>query len=164
MYRLQNEITLHIMFSLLLSGSHQSDFPLRKFYTAQMFVLVRMRLRNHADAHTVKRFKRCKGCAVCIRVLRGDGLTRAGCGYSYIWGGCRRGLNLLRGGSGLNLGRCGAGGRGMRNYSLYWYSLSPQNLLTANDQICGKLVVWLPMKKMSSLILLLVGLVFRRYE
>jgi len=30
------------------------------------------------------------------------------------------------------------------------------NLLTAEDQICGKVLVWLPMKRMISLILLLV--------
>jgi len=38
-----------------------SVFPHRKFYTEQMFVLwrtQRMRLRNHADTQTVKRFQR----------------------------------------------------------------------------------------------------------
>jgi len=38
------------------------------------------------------------------------------------------------------------------------------NLLTAEDQICGQVLFWLPMKRMSSLILLLVRLVFRRCE
>jgi len=36
-------------------------FPLKKFYTEQMFVLLRtkrMQLRNHADTQTVKRSKR----------------------------------------------------------------------------------------------------------
>ena len=36
-------------------------FPLRKFYTEQMFVLLRtkrMQLCNHTDTQTVKRFKR----------------------------------------------------------------------------------------------------------
>jgi len=35
----------------------QPVFPLRKFCTEQMFVLVRMQLRNHADTQLVKRFK-----------------------------------------------------------------------------------------------------------
>ena len=35
-----------------------SSVPLRKFYTAQMFVLVRMQLRNHVYTQPVKRFKR----------------------------------------------------------------------------------------------------------
>jgi len=38
------------------------------------------------------------------------------------------------------------------------------NLLTTKDQMCGKVLSWLPMKRMSGLILLLVRLVFRRYE
>ena len=33
-------------------------FPLRKFYTEQIFVLLRMQLRKHSDAQPVKRFKR----------------------------------------------------------------------------------------------------------
>ena len=32
-------------------------FPLRKFYTKRMFVLVRMQLRNHVDTQPVERFK-----------------------------------------------------------------------------------------------------------
>jgi len=32
------------------------------------------------------------------------------------------------------------------------------------DQMCGKVLVLLPIKSMGSLILLLVGLVFSRYE
>jgi len=42
-------------------GGLQSVFPLRKFYTEQMFVLLstkRMQLRNHADTQTVKRSQR----------------------------------------------------------------------------------------------------------
>ena len=39
-------------------------FPLRKFYTEQTFVLVRMQLRNHVDTQTVKRFKCYKGNAI----------------------------------------------------------------------------------------------------
>jgi len=34
------------------------SFPLRKFYTEQMLVLVSMQLRDHVDAQLVKRFKR----------------------------------------------------------------------------------------------------------
>jgi len=33
-------------------------FPLRNFYTEQMFVSVRMQLRNHVNTQLVKRFKR----------------------------------------------------------------------------------------------------------
>ena len=33
------------------------------------------------------------------------GLTRAGCGYQHLWGGC--GLNLLRGGRGIRNSSCG---------------------------------------------------------
>ena len=33
-------------------------FPLRKFYTEQLFVLVSMQLRNHVDTRPVQRFKR----------------------------------------------------------------------------------------------------------
>jgi len=40
--------------------------------------------------------------------------------------------------------------------------LITSNLLTAEDQMCEKFLVWLPMKRMSSLILLLVRLVFSR--
>jgi len=40
---------------------------LRKMYTKQMFVLVRMQLRTHVDAQAVKGFKRYKGYAVCVR-------------------------------------------------------------------------------------------------
>jgi len=39
----------------------QAVFPLRKFYTEQMFVLLRtkrMQLRNHADTQPVKRSQR----------------------------------------------------------------------------------------------------------
>jgi len=32
-------------------------FPLRKFYTMRMLVLVRMRLRNRVDTQLVERFK-----------------------------------------------------------------------------------------------------------
>jgi len=32
-------------------------FPLRKIYTEQMFVLVRLQLHNHVDAWLVKHFK-----------------------------------------------------------------------------------------------------------
>jgi len=32
-------------------------FPLRKFYTEQMFALVLMKLRNHVDTQIAKRFK-----------------------------------------------------------------------------------------------------------
>jgi len=32
------------------------------------------------------------------------------------------------------------------------------NLLTAKDQICGKVLIWLPMKRMNGLTLLLVKL------
>jgi len=42
-------------------------FPLRKFYTAQMCVSVRMRLRNHVDTQPVKLFKGGKGNEVYIR-------------------------------------------------------------------------------------------------
>ena len=45
----------------------QPVFPLRKYYTEQVFVLLRtkrMQLRNHADTQTVKRPQRLKGCAV----------------------------------------------------------------------------------------------------
>jgi len=38
------------------------------------------------------------------------------------------------------------------------------NLLTAKDQMCGKVWFGCQWKRMSSLILLLVRLVFRRYE
>jgi len=38
------------------------------------------------------------------------------------------------------------------------------NLLTAKDQICGKFWFGCQRKELSSLILLLVRLVFRRYE
>jgi len=38
------------------------------------------------------------------------------------------------------------------------------NLLTAKDQIYGKVLVWLPMKGMTNFILLLVRLVFKCYE
>ena len=38
------------------------------------------------------------------------------------------------------------------------------NLLTAKDQICAKVLVWLSMKRMTGLFLLIVRLVFRRYE
>jgi len=41
--------------------------PLRKIYTPQMFILVRMQLRNHVNTWAVKRFKRYKGYAVYIR-------------------------------------------------------------------------------------------------
>jgi len=36
-------------------------------YTKQMFVLVRMQLRNHVNTWAVKRFKRYRGYAVYIR-------------------------------------------------------------------------------------------------
>jgi len=42
-------------------------FPLRKFYTEQMFVLVLMQLGNHVDTQPLKRFKRYKGSAIHIR-------------------------------------------------------------------------------------------------
>jgi len=42
----------------------QPVFPLRKFDTEQMFVLVRMQLRKHVDAQPVKRFKRYKGYTI----------------------------------------------------------------------------------------------------
>jgi len=32
-----------------------------------MFVLVRLQMRNHADAQPVKRFKRYMGCTVYVR-------------------------------------------------------------------------------------------------
>jgi len=38
------------------------------------------------------------------------------------------------------------------------------NLLTAEDHTRGKVLVWLPMKEIISLILLLVRLAFRHYE
>ena len=41
-------------------------FPLRKFHIEQIFVLVRMELRNDADTQPVKRFKRYKGYALQI--------------------------------------------------------------------------------------------------
>ena len=44
-----------------------SVFPLRKFYTEQIFVLVSMQLRNHVDAQLVKRFKRWKAHAIYIQ-------------------------------------------------------------------------------------------------
>jgi len=47
----------------------KSVFPPRKFYTKQMFVLLRikrMRLRNHVDTQTVKRSRRWKSYAMCI--------------------------------------------------------------------------------------------------
>jgi len=36
-------------------------FHLKKLHSEQMFVLVRMQLRNHADTQLLKRFKREKG-------------------------------------------------------------------------------------------------------
>jgi len=42
-------------------------FTPRKFYTEQMFALVRMQLRNHAHTQTMNRFKRNKGCAIYKR-------------------------------------------------------------------------------------------------
>jgi len=36
----------------------QTAFPLRKFYTPQIFLLARMHLRNHVDTQLVKHFKR----------------------------------------------------------------------------------------------------------
>jgi len=42
-------------------------FPLRKFYTEQMFVLVRMELRKHVNTQLVKRFKQWKVYAIYIR-------------------------------------------------------------------------------------------------
>jgi len=44
------------------------------------------------------------------------------------------------------------------------YVFITSNLLTAKDQIHGKVLVWLSMKRMTGLIFLLVRLVFRRYE
>ena len=41
-----------------------SQCSLRKFYTEQMFVLVRIQFHNHVDTQSVKRFKRCKGYGV----------------------------------------------------------------------------------------------------
>jgi len=38
------------------------------------------------------------------------------------------------------------------------------NLLTVEDQICGKVFLWFLMKRMTGLVLLLGRLVFRRYE
>jgi len=40
---------------------------LEKTYTKQMFVLMRMHLRNHVNTKAVKRFKRYRGYAVYIR-------------------------------------------------------------------------------------------------
>ena len=39
----------------------------KEMYTKQMFVLVRMQLRNHVNTWAVKRFKRYRGYAVYIR-------------------------------------------------------------------------------------------------
>jgi len=39
-----------------------------------------------------------------------------------------------------------------------------KSLLTAKHQICRKVLVWLPMKRMTGMILLLGRLVFRCYE
>jgi len=61
------------------SGDHvtQADlcvvFPPRKFYTEQMFVLLRtkrMQQRNHADTQTLKRSQRWKGYATYIYIYR----------------------------------------------------------------------------------------------
>jgi len=38
------------------------------------------------------------------------------------------------------------------------------NLLPVKDQICEKVFFWLPMERMTGLILLVVRLVFRRFE
>jgi len=47
-------------------------FPLRKFYTEQIFVLVSMQLRNYVDTQLVKRFKQLKGNAICYAILNLD--------------------------------------------------------------------------------------------
>jgi len=36
--------------------------------------------------------------------------------------------------------------------------------VNAKDQICGKVLIWLPVKRMRGFIWLLVRLVFRHYE
>jgi len=41
--------------------------PYTKFHTEQMFVSVRVKLRNHVKLQTVKRFKRYKGSAIYAR-------------------------------------------------------------------------------------------------
>jgi len=49
-------------------GASTSAFPLRKLYTEQIFVLVRVQLRNHACTQPVKRLKRC-GIYTQYRIL-----------------------------------------------------------------------------------------------
>jgi len=60
----------------LISTLH-AVFPLRKFYTERMFVLVRMQLRNHVDARAEKAFKALKWelytilnlqCCKCVKM------------------------------------------------------------------------------------------------
>jgi len=54
-------------------------FSLRKFYTEQMFALLRkkrMQLRNHADTQTVKRSQHWKGYAIYIYIYRIVGSAR----------------------------------------------------------------------------------------
>ena len=48
-------------------GTWSAVLPLRKFYSAQMFLLLRMQLRSHVDAQPVKRFKLGKSCARYMR-------------------------------------------------------------------------------------------------
>ena len=44
-----------------LKEKQRPMFHLKKLHSEQMFVLVRMQLRNHADTQLLKRFKREKG-------------------------------------------------------------------------------------------------------
>ena len=60
--------------SLKPSGVHecvyQAVFSIRKFYIAQICLLVNMQLHNHVNTHPVKRFKRLKGCLECCKNMR----------------------------------------------------------------------------------------------
>jgi len=47
-----------------IDKNKQSVFLLRKFYTEQLFVLVRMQLRSYVVKQPTKRFKRYKSCAI----------------------------------------------------------------------------------------------------
>jgi len=53
---------LHKFVKLVTSSVHA-----RKFYTEQMFVLVRMQFHNHVDTQTVKRFERAMPCIYDIK-------------------------------------------------------------------------------------------------
>ena len=50
-------------------SSYPAVFPLRKFYTEQIFILVSMQLRNHVETQPLKRFKRYKDCAIYMHKI-----------------------------------------------------------------------------------------------